>query len=142
MTVLETGEGPQIMKQATYTALCCLLLAGCGGSGPELGKVKGTVTLGGQPLEEAEVTFQPTAKGTAPSAGTTDADGRYELMYTFDTKGAVPGEHIVTITTGGTFLDDEGIEVERPERVPAKYNTQTVLRETVKPGSNTINFEL
>ena len=137
-----------MMKRATdaaiclMPALCCLLVAGCGGSGRELGKVKGTVTLGGQPLEGAEVTFQPTAKGTAPSAGTTDADGRYELMYTFDTKGAVPGEHVVTITTGGTFFDDQGIEVERPERVPAKYNTQTVLRETVKPGSNKIDFDL
>ena len=137
------------MKRADYAALCllmgglcCLLLAGCGGSGPKLGKVKGRVTLGGQPLEEAEVTFQPTAEGAAPSADTTDADGRYELMYTFDKKGAVPGEHIVTITTGGTFLDDQGIEVEREEGVPAKYNTQTELRETVKPGSQTIDFDL
>ena len=123
-------------------ALCCLFLAGCGGSGPKLGRVKGRVTLGGQPLEEAEVTFQPTAEGAAPSAGTTDADGRYELRYTFDTKGAVPGEHVVTITTGGTFLDDEGIEFEREESVPAKYNTETGLRETVEPGSNTIDFDL
>jgi hypothetical protein len=123
-------------------ALCCLLVAGCGGSGPDLGRVTGEVTLEGQPLQGAEVTFQPTAEGTAPSAGTTDADGRYELMYTFDTKGAVPGEHVVTISTAGTDIDDQGVEVERPERVPAKYNTQTVLRKTVKARSNTIDFDL
>ena len=136
------------MRKRKYVALClmpalgCLLAAGCGGSGPRLGRVQGKVTLNGKPLAEAEVNFQPTAEGTAPSAGTTDADGRYELMYTFDTKGAVPGEHVVTITTGGTFLDDQGIEFEREESVPAKYNTETELRETVEPGSNTIDFEL
>jgi hypothetical protein len=136
------------MKQTTYAALgltpalCCLLVAGCGGPGVKLGTVKGKVTLNGRPLQGAEVTFQPTAKGTAPSAGTTDADGRYELMYTFDTKGAVPGEHIVTITTGGTSFDDQGIEVEQEEHVPARYNTDTELRKTVKPGSQTIDFDL
>ena len=75
-------------------------------------------------------------------SGQTDANGRYELMYAFDTPGAIPGEHVVTIRTAGTFFDDEGNEIEREERVPAKYNTRTELKRIVEPGSSTINFEL
>ncbi|MFH1920282.1 MAG: carboxypeptidase-like regulatory domain-containing protein [Planctomycetota bacterium] len=135
------------MKQTTPTARCstlllsCLLLAGCGSS-DGLATVKGKVTLNGQPLEGAIVEFQPVIAGGAPSAGKTDANGRYELMYTFKTPGAMPGDHTVSIRTGGTCFDDEGDEVERPERLPARYNSQTELNETVQPGKNTINFEL
>jgi hypothetical protein len=135
------------MRKATQAARCwtlilsCLLIAGCG-SNSGLARVKGKVTLNGQPLEGATVTFQPTAADGSPSSGVTDADGRYELMFTFDTPGAMPGEHVVSIGTAGTDIDDEGYEVERPERVPAKYNRQTTLKRTVKPGRNTIDFPL
>jgi hypothetical protein len=121
--------------------LFCLLIAGCG-SGNGFARVKGKVTFNGQPLEGATVKFQPTAPGGSSSSGVTDADGRYELMYTFNTPGATPGEHTVSIGTAGTFIDDEGCEVERPERVPARYNRRTTLKRIVRPGRNTINFEL
>ena len=121
--------------------LCCLLIAGCG-SGNDLARVKGKVTLNGQPLKGALVEFQPTALGGSPSSGTTDAEGRYELMYTFDKRGAAPGEHVVSIRTGGTLVDSAGREVECRECVPAKYNTQTELKRTVEPGRNTLDFEL
>jgi len=135
------------MKKTTRFARClapillCLLWAGCGSEG-DLARVKGRVTLNGEPLEAATVTFQPTADGGAPSAGQTDAKGRYELMFTFDTPGAMPGEHVVSITTAGTDFDEAGNELERPERVPAKYNRNTTLERTVEPGGNTIDFEL
>jgi len=48
----------------------------------------------------------------------------------------------VTIRTAGTFFDDDGNELERQERVPAKYNSRSELKRTVKPSSNTIDFEL
>ncbi len=121
--------------------LFCLLMGGCG-SDNDLARVKGKVTLNGEPLEGATVKFQPTAPGGSSSSGVTDADGRYELMYTFNTPGAMPGEHAVSIGTAGTFIDDEGCEVEREERVPAKYNSQTKLKRTVQPGRNTFDFEL
>ncbi len=135
------------MTRTTHAARCltpillCLLSAGCG-SGGDLARVKGKVTLDGQPLEDATVQFQPTAKGGAPSSGKTDSKGRYELMYTFDTRGAMPGEHVVSITTAGTDFDEAGNEFEREERVPAKYNRKTTLKRTVEPGGNTIDFEL
>lgn len=122
-------------------ALVSLLVAGCG-SGGDLAKVTGKVTLGGQPLEGATVTFQPAEQGGAPSAGQTDAKGRYKLMFTFDTPGALPGEHTVSIQTAGTDFDDQGNEIERPERVPAKYNSKTELKRTVEPGGSRFDFDL
>ena len=123
------------------TVTLCLLVAGCG-SEDDLAKVKGRVTLNGQPLEGATVEFQPTSSGAAPSSGMTDAKGRYELMYTFDTRGAVSGEHIVSIRTAGTCFDAQGNELERTERVPAKYNEQTELKRTIEPGGNNLDFDL
>jgi hypothetical protein len=126
---------------AFATIILCLSAAVCG-SESDLAKVKGTVTLNGRPLENATVEFQPTADGAAPSAGKTDAEGRYELMYTFDVPGVVSGEHRVSIRTAGTSFDDHGNELERKERVPAKYNAHTELRRIVEPGANRFDFEL
>ncbi len=121
--------------------LYCLTIPGCG-SGGKLAPVRGKVTLNGQPLQGALVEFQPMAPGGSPSSGVTDAEGRYELMYTFDKRGAAPGEHLVSIRTGGTRADDSGREVECRECVPAKYNSQTELKRTVEPGRNLLDFDL
>ena len=121
-------------------ALSCLAIAGCGSD--NMAAVRGQVTLNGQPLPGALVEFQPASPGGSPSSGTTDAEGRYELMYTFERAGAAPGEHIVSIRTGGTRVDSAGREVECRECVPAKYNTQTELRRTVAPGRNRLDFDL
>ena len=121
--------------------LYCLAIPGCG-SGGKLATVRGRVTLNGQPLQGALVEFQPTDPGGSPSSGMTDAEGRYELMYTFDKRGAAPGEHVVSIRTGGTRVDDSGREVECRECVPTKYNSQTELRRTVEPGRNVLDFDL
>jgi len=139
-----------------FMGLCCcvalvaLVIAGCGGSGPDLGAVTGTVTLDGAALEGATVEFQPTAAGGSPSYGTTDASGAYELMFTFDKKGALPGEHKVRISKtkpaegavpSGDDDDDDDDENEI-ETLPAKYNTQTELTATVEAGKNTADFPL
>ena len=135
------------MRRATHAPtcftliLCCLLLAGCG-SGDGLAKVKGRVTLNGEPLEGAIVEFRPADPAGSSSSGETDAKGRYELRYTFAKHGAMPGEYVVAIRTAGTGFGDHDEEVERVERVPAKYNSQTALKRTVEPGRNTINFDL
>ena len=132
-----------MMRSVYYSAtvMLCLLPAGCGPEN-DLATVKGTVTLNGRPLEGATVEFQPTAHGTAPSAAKTDAKGRYELMYTFDVRGAVSGEHIVSIRTAETCFDDRGNELQQEERVPAKYNKHTELKRSVEPGRNKFDFEL
>jgi len=85
-------------------------LCGCGGGGgasiPALGTVTGKVTVGGQPLANAVVTFTP-ASGR-PSAGTTGSDGTYKLMYNVDNAGATIGEHTVLVSAGDDSGDYEG----------------------------------
>ncbi|WP_417379668.1 DUF6795 domain-containing protein [Gimesia sp.] len=83
-------------------ALCSVLLlmwiSGCSGSGeslPELMEVTGTVTLDGKPVENISVIFQPESTDQASSRGTTDAEGKFSLMYNQDASGAVPGMHKV-----------------------------------------------
>ena len=114
-----------------------LVCLGCGAS--DVGYVEGTVTMDGSPLPDAMVTFQP--ESGRPSYGRTDANGRYELVYTRNEKGAVPGKHTVSISTLQGGDPDAGGELV-PEKVPAKYNTRTELTREVQAGSNEFDFEL
>ncbi len=126
---------------AVGLGLLPLGLTGCGSGGPDLGRVEGTVTLDGKPLEGALVEFQPREEGV-PSYGRTDASGQYQLQFGVDQPGAMVGTHTVRITTGGMESTGEGPAVAVPERVPAKYNVQSTLTREVESGSNTIDFEL
>lgn len=123
-----------LLACGTLFSVC--LLSGCGADdAPELGTVSGTVLLGGKPLPDANIIFDP-EEGPI-SMGRTDESGRYELRYSFDDLGAVPGRHTVHISTG-----DDGSEPPVSEQVPAKYNHLSELTEEVKPGENNINFDL
>lgn len=123
-------------------ALGALAVAGCGG-GPKLGKVYGTVTLDGQPLPNAKVTFQPTFEGGSPSDAVTNENGEYVLKFLEGKEGALVGEHQVRISTYRQLSStDPGGPGEVPERVPAKYNTETELTKEVTKGSQEISFAL
>lgn len=119
--------------------LLVALAGGCAGRGdaPETAEVTGTVTLDGAPLEEASIIFQP--EDGRPSYAVTDARGQYALMYTRDVPGAKLGNHSVHITTARGEDDPES---EVPERLPAKYHSQSSLTANVEPGQNSIDFEL
>ena len=114
-----------------------LMLAGCGGNSdlPDLGTVEGVVTLDGQPLSGAQVTFSP-ASGR-PSSGETGSDGSYQLQFTTDEDGAIVGSHTVKIATAVDGRDDPSTE-----RVPPRYNSKTELTAEVKAGKNKFDFEL
>lgn len=113
---------------------------GCGGEGPELASVEGTVKLGGQPLDAAKVVFTPVGPGR-PASARTDASGHYELVYSRDDGGAMLGEHTVSISTHTAGDPDSGTPGS-PERVPARYNVRTELKKTVESGGNVIDFDL
>jgi hypothetical protein len=73
-----------------------LLLAGSG-CGSKLVKVKGVLTLEGQPVEGAVVTFaSPDGRGR-PATGQTDAEGRFTLTTLEEGDGALPGDYRVLI---------------------------------------------
>ena len=78
--------------------LTVFLLSGCSGKKvPQLTAVRGTVTLDGEPLAGATVTFaQQDGGGRSASAVTSDS-GEYQLRYLPGYSGAIPGEYNVTI---------------------------------------------
>lgn len=117
---------------------------GCGYSDrPEIGEVRGTVTLDDEPLEGAIVYFSPEGGGRVSQA-MTDAQGAYELVYIGKDLGAKTGKHLVRITTAYESADpNTGETVYNRERVPSRYNSeQTELSAEVEPGENTIDFPL
>jgi len=102
-------------------AALVLAAVGCGGS---TGRVSGVVTLDGQPLEGATVTFTPAAGdggGVGGSTGKTDAQGRYTLRTVVgDSPGAAAGKHRVSISLfkpNPNNPDQAGTDV-----VPARFS--------------------
>jgi hypothetical protein len=111
------------------------MVAGCGEGGPEIAPVNGRVTLDGRPLASADVAFQPDESQRA-SAGRTDADGRYQLMFKRGQPGALVGEHTVRISVSREI-------VKNPPPIPARYDTQSELRREVEARTNNVfDFDL
>jgi hypothetical protein len=101
---------------------------------PPLEIVNGIVTLDDEPLPHAEVTFVPQDEWKpdatpAESVGFTDEEGRFELIYSKDLKGASIGHHIVRIFSS-------------EKNVPVNYNVRSSLEYTVKEGTNNPEFKL
>lgn len=126
-------------KHAPILLLMVATLAGCGGpEHPDVGEVSGTVTLDDKPLAEASIMFQP-SNGRA-STGTTDANGKYSLMYLDGVSGAMIGSNKVMISTQVDGEDGQPPLVK--EKLPPRYHSRTELTADVKAGSNTFDFKL
>jgi hypothetical protein len=101
---------------------------GCGPSGgAHTYPVTGTVTLGGSPIAEGSIVFDP-----ADGQGSAAMGGIQGGQFT----ATVPaGEKIIRIsavrTTGET---DQYGEPVTESYIPAKYNTDSEIRRTVNPG--------
>lgn len=128
-----------------------LALSGCGGVSdqPKLGLVAGSVMLDNQPVAGVSVTFQP--DNGRPATGKTDENGDFQLMYLRDLPGCKVGHCRVEIGYGEG--EDGGVETEGDDvvqtpdkagkrKIPARYNTETVLEADVKPGANVFDFDL
>lgn len=121
-----------------FVILVACVLSGCGRS--DRGYVHGTVTLDGQPLQEATIEFQP-ASGS-PSYGETNASGQYELALSPTDPGAIPGKHTIRVSTFRVVPKEDGTRENIPEKVPSSYNTETTLTREVTPGSQTVDIEI
>jgi len=111
------------------------------------GNVEGIVTLDGQPVADAMVTFVPVNEGRGrPATGITDENGAFRLRATAagdaatePGAGVLPGDYYVGV-----------VETPSPEKaeqgtvVPKKYNDprESGLKVTVKKGKNTIDIHL
>ncbi len=134
------------MNERRFTVAVAVLVLLISSSGcnseklPRLGRVSGVVTLDGQPVPEATVTFTGAKEGEPDSIGKTDATGKYELYYSRGHKGATIGEHPVSISTYKPANDDE--PQAKKELIPLIYNGKSELKQTVKGGSNKVDFAL
>jgi hypothetical protein len=141
---------PQIitMPKRCLFLLLFPLLASCGGGPSQIAPVSGRVTLNGQPLPRAAVTFQPVAAhgniNPGPgSGGFTDSDGRYTLkLVGTATPGAVVGKHKVKIN----LVAQDNSADDRPKRIkdlPPQYNRKSKLEYDVPAGgTNSADFPL
>jgi hypothetical protein len=131
-----------------HFVLGLFLIAGCNASS-KVAAVSGIVTLDGQPLANAAVSFQPTGNdrlNPGPgSTGLTNDKGEYTLEVTGRGHGAIVGLHRVEIScieVGGTNRPQEDPRTKPRDRVPPEYNFRSKLTFEVKPGKNTANFDL
>ena len=125
--------------------LSCLFCAGCGqsvGTAP----VSGTVTLNGEPLADAHVSFEPVRDSATADAvgsfGKTNAEGHYSLeLVTSGQSGAMPGMHVVRITTAKAEDPSREDSPITPELAPQQYRTG-VQFEVPAGGTDTANFDM
>lgn len=129
--------------------LAVISLAGCGSGGFKLVPVSGTVTLDGQPLAGASVSFQPTGSGATPGPGSTavtDASGKYVLKTaeTVQRTGAVVGNHVVRISAAQDqrAADDDTQRPAAKDPVPAPYRDQGVPFTVPAGGTDKADFQL
>lgn len=120
--------------------LALLVCLGCGTSHVPL---SGRVTLDDAPLAEALVAFVPETPGLLPLVARTDAEGRYVLHERPEKPGVAPGKYQVRISTYSEGIPDaDPPEPTIPERVPARYNRDTILIVTVEAGRAAADFDL
>ena len=139
-----------------------VMLSGCSAgepAGPKTAKVTGVVTYQGKPVAEATVVFLGDGRIQAAQALTNDA-GLFVLTTTKPGDGAVPGNHVVSVTkvvgnlaaTSKKDLSMEGAvkagedaakESKLLHLVPQKYSaaSSSPLRFTVKEGEKN-HFEI
>jgi hypothetical protein len=131
-----------------------LSLAGCGGKvDPSHVSVSGKVTLNGEALAGAQITFIPLGKTQGIGAqARTGADGRYQLTDRRGQPGAAPGNYKVTISKrvmpNGSDVpaDDPTPPIESParEKLPTIYSNtaRTTLKADIPPQGGDIDFPL
>ena len=139
------------------------IVVGCGGrEWPPTYKTTGVVTLDGEPVVGATVSFYPTSEGQEPANGTTDSAGRYEMTSFNKNDGAMAGQFKVCVvrfaqpeielTAEGTQWDPEQETGEESTDdgnehgdLPEKYSSpeESGLSVSInKNNENVANFEL
>ncbi len=153
-----------VLRKCAFCLLVSLVLSGCSG-GPgtdysqvELLNVSGIVTLDGEPLPNAVVTFVNPETDTF-SYGLTDRSGQYSLQFDIVRSGCTPGAKRVEISTTRSILGlnsaeegaapdgEESGEGAEPapkiqELVPLRYNQKSELTVEVSASSRTHDFAL
>ncbi|MCL2622528.1 MAG: hypothetical protein FWD31_02580 [Planctomycetaceae bacterium] len=152
-----------MMSKGPILVLICVLVClsvGCSDSKISTAYVEGVITLNGDPVAEATITFSPKDPEGKSAVGFSNNKGLYKLTTQGgkDEGGAVPGEYLVAISksdvpivrldqatydqqTGG---GQPGVAPKYDALIPKKYSNMATsgLTATVAKGKNKQNFEL
>jgi hypothetical protein len=119
---------------------------GCGGP-KAFAPVSGKVMMDGKALPNASVSFAPippegSHEAGVPSTGTTNENGEFTLQGVNGKDGAQIGMHIVSISVINAEVGGGDVRGGPPlvNKVPPKYNDNSVLKFEVMPGNNEANF--
>lgn len=133
------------MYKAFLTLFTCLTISisGCGGGNSAgLLSISGQITLDGQALPDATVTF--ISDSGQISAGKTDEQGKYKLVSGTGETGAAPGQYRVEISASQAVegkVDSEGEKI-LEQVVPDKYNQKTTLTADLSAPRDDLDFSL
>ena len=118
---------------------------GCGGSS-KTAAVNGSVTVGGVPVESGSIAFNPIEGTAGHSAGGVIENGRYSISATDGPKVGMnsvaingrrkTGRKIPVPSTQNVMMD------ETEEVVPPRYHAGQELKREIRPGKNTLDFDL
>ena len=130
------------------SCLIAVVLAGCTQKAT-LNPVQGKVTLGGQPLAGALVSFHSEDPKASPATGFTKEDGTFSVM-TDDIEGAKPGTYTITIMCQVPLTKkSQGMEFggtpETEDRLKGAYANRdnSQIKVTIKEGPNQLEpFDL
>jgi hypothetical protein len=102
---------PRPLTRVLLVGALALTLGGCGG---KAATVKGAVKMGGKPLADAHLSFEP-AEGGPNLGGETvrsDAQGRFEILPDRRKHGLKPGKYFVRVSK---WVDKKTGKVPDPE---------------------------
>jgi hypothetical protein len=123
--------------------LAVCLVSGCGGNNRF--RAYGKVTYQGAPVKSGIISFIP-EDGQASAGGSPINEGMYDIPVP---PGLPAGTYKVSISVPKVGkgavkeMDGPGTGGDTGESLPAKYNANTELRATIKPGASTeFNFDL
>ena len=124
--------------------LACAAASGCDGN---RGRVQGTVTFGGRPVDGGRIFFLPEGEPVGrPTVHAIIAQGKYGLPAS---RGPELGRHRVEIVwhqkpgKPGQAPAEPGLVTDDMKQIiPAAYNSRTTLFVDVQRGTNTFSFDL
>jgi hypothetical protein len=136
-------------------SMSCMI--GCGGSkSKEPIIIPGKITLNGDPLGEANLSFHPsTSPDKVAFTCSSAADGTFQLMISAETK-EIDGSYRVVAkkwvaTKAGEKISGDGVDLEQlrmmgqvKNSLPKKYEdpNMTALKADIKVGMPSLNLEL
>lgn len=143
-----------LCRSSVAWILLAALVTGCGGGKYRFAHVAGQVTLDGNPIQDARVSFEPIGSKEVPepgpgSMGVTDLSGRFHLAVPglrgrIARRGAVVGPHRVYISTLYQESNNRGgFITTRAEEIPSQYNLDSKIEFSVPAeGTTSADFRL